>query len=122
MLSDTAAKKLNLGGVKRHMMICLGPKCCPEDRGLAVWEHLKQRLKETGLVNNDTASLSRTKVKCLRVCCDGPVAVVYPEGTWYRLVDEQAIDTIIAEHLVNGRPVAKYAFAQTTLTLPGSPI
>ena len=44
----------------------------------------------------------RSKVDCLRVCEQGPIAVVYPEGAWYRLVDEDAVDRIIEEHLIGG--------------------
>ena len=40
-------------------------------------------------------------------CAEGPVIVVYPEGTWYTYVDERDIDEIIDEHLLNGRIVER---------------
>ncbi len=45
------------------------------------WDYLKRRLREMGLADADGGVL-RTKADCLRVCVDGPIAVVYPEGTW----------------------------------------
>ena len=122
MLSDAVVTKRNLEGIKRHMLICIGPSCCTAERGLEVWEYLKQRLRETGLVDDGTATVYRTKVGCLRICADGPVAVVYPEGTWYRLIDEHAIDAIITEHLVKGIPVVAHAFATSPLGPTGEPI
>ena len=42
------------------------------------------------------------KAGCLDRCAAGPVAVVYPEGTWYTFVDTADIDEIVDSHLVNG--------------------
>jgi len=59
----------------------------------------------------------RSKVDCLRVCEQGPVMVVYPEGVWYRGVTPEALDLIIEQHLIGGRVVEEYAFAMAPLTL-----
>ena len=57
----------------------------------------------------------RSKVDCLRICEQGPVAVVYPEGVWYRGVTPEVLDMIIDQHLIGGRIVEEYAFARGAL-------
>lgn len=73
-----AVAKHGIGAYRRHVLLCLGPKCCPDKEGEAAWDALKKALKDAG----DIATF-RTKVGCLRVCEQGPILVVYPEGTWY---------------------------------------
>ena len=53
----------------------------------------------------DSGRVYRTRVGCLRICKDGPVAVVYPEGTSYAALDGEGLKRVIDEDLGPGQPV-----------------
>ena len=95
---------------QRHIFFCLnqrdnGESCCADHDAQAAFDHCKKQVKAAGLAGPDKVRVN--KAGCLDRCAGGPVAVVYPDATWYTFVDRSDIDEIVESHLKNGQVVER---------------
>jgi (2Fe-2S) ferredoxin len=99
---------------KHHIFFCLnlrsgGEACCADHNPQAAFDHCKARVKAEDLAGPGGVRVN--KAGCLDRCAGGPVAVVYPEGTWYTYVDKADIEEIVEQHLKHGRVVERLLLA-----------
>ena len=114
---NEVVQNLSITEARRHIFLCADqskPKCAPREVTVESWDYLKRRLEELGIARGKDC-VYRTKANCLRICEQGPIAVVYPEGVWYHSATPEVLERIIQEHLIEGRPVADFAFAENPL-------
>jgi (2Fe-2S) ferredoxin len=95
---------------EKHVFFCMnvredGRRSCGECGALTAQKHAKARIKEMGLNGHEKIRINQAG--CLDRCEEGPVMVVYPEGTWYTYIDNSDIDEIIDSHLVGGKVVER---------------
>ena len=95
---------------EHHLFVCTnrrqdGSQCCADLGAAEARAYLKKRCKELGIHGKGKVRINNAG--CMDRCEEGPVLVVYPQGTWYTWVDREDLDEIITRHLQNGEVVER---------------
>lgn len=97
-------EKPKMGAYKRHLLVCVGPRCTQEGEAQELFEKLGEKFKAAG-IDSGALRVKRTRSHCFATCKSGPIMCVQPDGIWYYNATEANLDRIIKEHLVEGTPV-----------------
>jgi (2Fe-2S) ferredoxin len=104
------ARKLHLGDLRAHVLVCSAGKCAAKAEQERAVRKLRKRLHARGLTKRDGGVMC-TAVDCLHVCSGGPIAVVWPDGVWYRDATAENLDRILEKHIIGGKVVEKLRIA-----------
>lgn len=104
----TSAAWDDVPGHRYQVFVCRGPRCTARGAG-GTAAAVTQALTEAGLGDDDVLI---THTGCQFPCNHAPVVTVHPDDVWYGAVDASAARRIVAEHLVDGRPVDAHRLAR----------
>ena len=107
--------------ISHHLLLCATPSkslCCPDPAiGAASWDELKRLVRELDLEDpaRPEGIVLRTKADCLRMCAEGPILLIWPEGTVYGGVSPERIEPILREHVIGGQPIEQWIIKRMSL-------
>ena len=95
---------------RMHVFVCTNERsqesprgCCAAKNSLEILTRLKRAAKAEGLKD-----VRVNKAGCLDNCESGPSCVVYPEGTWYTLPEDDEGMGRILQPLKGGDVASEY--------------
>ena len=94
--------------IRSHVLIC-GGTGCTSSGSVAVREAMAKELELAGL--SDEVKIVQTG--CFGLCANGPIMIIYPEGTFYSHVKVDDVKEIVEEHLLKGRLVERLLHKET---------
>ena len=93
---------------RSHVLIC-GGTGCTSSGSLKIYDKLQEEIDKNGL----SKEVQVVKTGCFGLCANGPIMIVYPEGTFYSMVNVEDIPEIVSEHLLKGRVVTRLVYQET---------
>ncbi|MCH5154118.1 MAG: NADH-quinone oxidoreductase subunit NuoF [Clostridiales bacterium] len=95
------------GNPKKYILVCGGTGCTSGNSKI-IRENFVAQIKERGL--EDEVKVIFTG--CFGLCSKGPIAVVYPDGSFYTHVQPDDVAEIMEQHIVGGKPVERLLHAE----------
>ena len=93
--------------VRAHVLVCTGTGCVSSGSRKVIAK-LEEELKANGL----DKEVKIVETGCQGFCEQGPLVIIYPEGTFYTHVQEADVPEIVSEHLIKGRIVNHLLFKE----------
>jgi len=87
---------------RAHVLVCCGTGCTSSNSEKIIKE-FEDHLGKNKLENE----VKIVKTGCFGLCAQGPIVVVYPEGSMYTMVKPEDVKEIVEEHLLKGRIVKR---------------
>jgi (2Fe-2S) ferredoxin len=103
---------------QRHFFVCVKDRpamakpSCGARHSAEVYNAL---VEELGGHEELWETVCVTVASCLGPCFDGPMVVVYPEGTWYAGVTKDDVPELVEKHMVAGQPVERLLYKWPTV-------
>jgi (2Fe-2S) ferredoxin len=104
------AKKRQLGNLRAHVLVCTAGGCGGKSEQKNAVKGFRKQLSRRGL-SRRKGGVMCTGVDCLQVCDGGPIAVVWPDGIWYRDATPENLKRVLEEHIVGGEVVEELRIA-----------
>ncbi len=90
---------------KAHVMMCGGAGCI-SSKCTDVVDAMKESLSKNGIADQVQIILTG----CMGPCDMGPVAIVYPDATFYRRLKPKDAEAIVEEHIMKGNMVQRLLY------------
>ncbi len=90
---------------KAHIMMCGGAGCI-SSKCLDVVEAMKKALNKNGIADQVQIVLTG----CMGPCDMGPVAIIYPDATFYRRLKPKDAEAIVEEHIMKGNKIRRLMY------------
>ena len=91
-----------MSNYRAHVLVCCGTGCTSSNSHI-IMENFSKFVAEKGLEKE----IDVVKTGCFGLCAEGPIVVIYPEGTMYYRCTPEDVEEIVNEHLVKGRKVER---------------
>ena len=95
--------------IRSHVLIC-GGTGCTSSGSVKIHDAMEKELAVQGL--SDEIKIVQTG--CFGLCANGPIMIIYPEGTFYSHVKVEDVPEIVSEHLLKGRVVERLLHMEKT--------
>lgn len=94
--------------IRSSVMVC-NVAGCYSSGGPEIADELELQLKNYGLENE----INVVKTGCFGLCVEGPIMIVYPDGSFYSRIKKEDVEEIVREHLLKGKVVKNLLYKET---------